>query len=120
MYHGMLLAATQGSVLNGSSGSTRAIGAGSRAVDDLDEPRMASSGGERSFRGRVDRYAPRLLDHLIGTGEQQLRHCQIQRLGGFQIDDQLERRRLLEWELGGVFAFQNPINVVGGFALHRG
>ena len=27
-------------------GSTRAIGAGSRAVDDLDEPRMASSGGK--------------------------------------------------------------------------
>src|SRR5262249_3462799 len=29
----------------------------------------------------------------------------IQLLGGLQIDDQLERRRLLEWELGGVFAF---------------
>ena len=30
-------------------GSTRAIGAGSRAVDDLDEPRMASSGGRAPF-----------------------------------------------------------------------
>jgi hypothetical protein len=32
-----------------SYGSTRATGAGSRAVDDLDEPRMASSGGFLPF-----------------------------------------------------------------------
>src|SRR5215472_10022034 len=62
----------------------------------------------------------KLLDHLIGPDEQQLWHSQAERLGGLQIDDQLERCRLLEWQLGGVFAFQNPIDVISGFVLRGG
>src|SRR5262249_6008764 len=52
--------------------------------------------------------------------EQQLRQRQAERLGSLHIDDQLERRRLLEWQLGGVFAFQNPVDVIGGFVLRGG
>ena len=37
-------------------------------------------------------------------------HSQAERLGGLQIDDQLERRRLLEWQLGGVFTFVGTDN----------
>jgi hypothetical protein len=36
-----------------------------------------------------------LFDHLVGEGEQRLRDCQAERLSGFQIDNQIEFRRLI-------------------------
>ena len=38
-----------GAVMKSGSGSVRALGSGSRAVDELDGPRMASPGGEPPF-----------------------------------------------------------------------
>src|ERR1700692_1494719 len=43
---------------------------------------------------------PRLLDHLVGTGEQGRGHSKIESLGGFQIDGQLEFGRLLYGQVG--------------------
>ena len=39
--------------------------------------------------------APRSFDDLVGTGQHGLRNRQPDRLGSFEIDDQLELRRLL-------------------------
>ena len=36
------------------------------------------------------------LDHLVGAGEQRLRHGEAERLGSFHIDYQLELGRLLD------------------------
>jgi hypothetical protein len=45
--------------------------------------------------------ASSLFDHLIGAGQDRLRHRQTERLRGLQIDHQLECRRLLYREVGG-------------------
>ena len=42
------------------------------------------------------------------------RNRQADLLGGFQIDDQLELRRLLDGQIGGLGAFQNLVDEVSG------
>src|ERR1700686_2844517 len=51
-----------------------------------------------------------LFDDLVGAGEQGRRHGQADRLGGLQIDDQLEPRRLLDRQVGRLGAFQDLIH----------
>src|SRR5580704_7281547 len=49
----------------------------------------------------------RLLDHLVGDGEQRRRHVEAQRLGSLEIDNQLEFSRLRDWQVGRLFAPEN-------------
>ena len=55
--------------------------------------------------------AHRSFDDLVGTGEQRWRHGQPERLGGPQIDDQLELGRLLYWQVGRLSALQEPAGI---------
>src|SRR5262245_28749179 len=50
------------------------------------------------------------LDHPIGTDEEGWQDLDAEGLGHFQIDDQLEYRRLLDREVGGFCAFQNLVH----------
>jgi len=54
---------------------------------------MAGVTGKRTFINP-------LFDHLIGLSPQQLRHCEAERLGHLQVDDELEFCRALDRKLG--------------------
>src|SRR5262245_17466243 len=56
------------------------------------------------------------LDHLIGAGEQRRRHLEAERLGGRQIDNEIEFGWLLDWDIGCLRPAQNLIDKVGGAA----
>src|SRR2546428_8514161 len=51
------------------------------------------------------------LNHFISPRQHIRRYRQADLLGRFQIDDELELCRLLDWEIGGLGAFQNPVDV---------
>jgi hypothetical protein len=58
-----------------------------------------------------------LFDNLIGAGEKRLRHGEAERLGGLEIDDQLECGRLLDRKIGRLLAPQYPSGVNAGLAI---
>jgi hypothetical protein len=49
-----------------------------------------------------------LFDHLIGTAEQRERERDTERPGGLHIDDQLHLRGLVQRQVGGLLAVENP------------
>src|SRR6266566_696247 len=56
-------------------------------------------------------FALRSLDDLVGTGQHGLRNRQPDRLGGFEIDDQLELRRLLHGQVSRFRTFQDLVDI---------
>ena len=47
-----------------------------------------------------------LFDHLVGAREQRRRHVEAERLGGLEVDHELELDRLHDRQVGRLFAFQ--------------
>ena len=41
------------------------------------------------------------------------RHVEAERLGGLEVDDQLEFGRRLHWQVGGLLALEDAIDVAG-------
>src|SRR6516162_2182127 len=68
-------------------------------------------------RGRVE---TGLFDDLVGAGEDRWRDCQAERLGGFEIDHQLEGRRLLDRQISGFCAVEDFCGVNAGQAKGGG
>ncbi len=48
------------------------------------------------------------FNHLIGDGEHARRNGQPERLGRFQVDDQVELGRLHNRKIARLFTFENP------------
>ena len=59
---------------------------------------------------------PALFDHLIGAGEDRRRHGKAKRLGGLEIHNQLEFRRLLHRQISRLGALEEPPGVNAGLA----
>src|SRR6185436_6960447 len=51
------------------------------------------------------------FDHLVGAGEKRWRDGDGKRLGGLEVDDQLERSRLHNWQLSGFGTLENLSNI---------
>src|SRR5262249_56018968 len=78
--------------------------------------RAARRGGSRSDCPRMR--VGRSLDHLIRPRQQRRRDRQAERLGGLEVDDQLELGRLLDWEIGRVRTLANPWRIVSPPPFH--
>ena len=59
-------------------------------------------------------FASALLDHLVCTGGDRDRHFEVERLGGFHVDDEFVLDRRLHWKVRGLRALENAIHVPGG------
>ena len=53
-----------------------------------------------------------LFDDLVGAGEDCGRDRQAERLGGLQVDDKIEFDWLLDWQIAGLGALQDAIDIV--------
>ena len=53
----------------------------------------------------------RLIDQLVGVDQQGGRNGKPERLGGLHVDVQLDFRGLLDWQICGLFAFENAAGV---------
>src|SRR5205823_7383603 len=75
------------------------------------------SQGHKTVSGRTRLKS--LLNHLVGAGEERLRHGQAEGFCGFQVDDEFEFGRLLHWQIGGLRALEDPPGVDPGLTANR-
>jgi hypothetical protein len=59
-----------------------------------------------------------LIDHLVGVGDERRRHVEAQRLGGLEVDRQLELGRKLNWKISRFFTSQDAIDIRRGSSIH--
>ena len=59
-----------------------------------------------------------LLDHLVGEQLQRVGHFEAKRLGGLQVDDELDFGRLQDRHVGGLRAFEDLTDVDADLTLH--
>jgi len=52
-----------------------------------------------------------LFDHFVRADHEGQRHVDAERFGGFEVDDQLESRRLLDGEIGGFGALEDLVYI---------
>src|SRR6516225_4337389 len=63
--------------------------------------------------GHMHRSKYPLFDHLVGAGEQRLRHREAERLCGLEVDRQLVLGRRLHRHVGWFLALEDTIDIAG-------
>ena len=63
------------------------------------------------LRRAVQRNAASSFDHLIGAGKQTGGYRDAERLGGLKIDYKLDSFNLLDRQIGGLVALEDPTRV---------
>jgi hypothetical protein len=77
--------------------------------DSLEEPeRRPKPEGPTSA---TDQRPNRSLNHFVGAGEGRWRDCDAERLGSVEVHHELEGRRLLDWQIGGLCAVEDLAGV---------
>src|SRR6516165_7805646 len=51
------------------------------------------------------------FDYLVGGVQEFVRYAEAERLGGLEVDCELERGRLLDWQLGWIGLVENFVDV---------
>src|SRR5262245_17596628 len=69
----------------------------------------------RKFRrgSFISRTSLTSLDHLVGAGEQGVWHGQAKRLGGLEVDSQLEPRGRLYWQIIWLLTLEDAVDIGG-------
>jgi hypothetical protein len=60
------------------------------------------------------------LNHLIRPQQEPRRDREAEGLGGLQVDDQLERCRLLDWQIAGLGALEDLVDGIGRASPENG
>jgi hypothetical protein len=77
-------------------------------------PKADMCGANRDVRyGPIADIGSDLFDHLVGGGQQRLRHSEAERLAGLEVDHQLVLGRCLYREIGGLLALEDAIDISG-------
>src|SRR5438270_7576002 len=76
-------------------------------------------GSGRGVRSTLNCRSSSSLDNLVGAYQHRLRHGEAERLGGLEVDDQLEGRRVLDRQIGGLGALEDLSRVSADQAKGR-
>src|ERR1700738_230452 len=60
------------------------------------------------------------VDDFVGEREERGRDGEAERLGGLEVDHQLERDRLHDGKIGSLGAFENPARIDAGLLIGDG
>jgi len=90
-----------------------------RDRSEADMPR-ASGAGQSDENDPNRTIGEPLFNDLVRAQQERLRDCQPERLGGRQIDDEIEFGRLLDRDVARLRPAQNLVDIVGGAPIQVG